>query len=89
VTSGPAGLRVALASLIEIIGIWSLPIDANQGEAGGELQRLSQDAAAEFHPRPLQRRCANGASVRHDGQSGGLNQRPEQRGTARADLHPV
>jgi Tol biopolymer transport system component/predicted Ser/Thr protein kinase len=49
-SSGPAGLRVAFASLIENIDIWSLPIDANQGKVGGELQRLTQDAAADFHP---------------------------------------
>jgi Tol biopolymer transport system component/predicted Ser/Thr protein kinase len=50
VTAGPAGLRVAFASLIENIDIWSLPIDANQGKLTGDLQRLTQDAAADIQP---------------------------------------
>jgi Tol biopolymer transport system component len=50
VAFSPAGLRVAFASLNENIDIWSLPIDANNGKANGELQRLTQDTAADFLP---------------------------------------
>ena len=42
--------RVAFASLAENIDVWSLPIDANQAKTRGELQRLTQDAAADSHP---------------------------------------
>ncbi|MCX6629968.1 MAG: protein kinase [Candidatus Solibacter sp.] len=50
VAPSPAGLRVAFASVTENLDIWSLPIDANQGKVRGELQRLTQDAAADFEP---------------------------------------
>jgi hypothetical protein len=41
---------VAFASLSQNVDIWSLPIEANQGKVVGELQRLTQDAAVDFHP---------------------------------------
>jgi len=51
VASGPGETaRVAFASLNENVDIWSLPIEPNQGRVVGELQRLTQDAAADFHP---------------------------------------
>jgi len=49
--SGPGGaVRVAFASLSQNVDIWSLPIEPDQGKVVGELQRLSQDAAVDFHP---------------------------------------
>lgn len=49
--SGPGGtIRVAFASLTENLDIWSLPIEPNQGKVVGELQRLTSDAGADFHP---------------------------------------
>jgi Tol biopolymer transport system component/predicted Ser/Thr protein kinase len=42
--------RVTFASLAENIDVWSLPIDANQAKTSGELQRLTQDAAADLDP---------------------------------------
>jgi Tol biopolymer transport system component len=51
VASGPGETaRMAFASLNENVDIWSLPIEPNQGRVVGELQRLTQDAAADFHP---------------------------------------
>jgi eukaryotic-like serine/threonine-protein kinase len=44
------GLRVEFANLSENIDLWSLPVAANQGKVTGELQRLTQDAAADFNP---------------------------------------
>ena len=43
-------VRLAFASLTENLDIWSLPIDANQGKVVGDLQQLTQDSAADFHP---------------------------------------
>lgn len=41
---------MAFASLSQNIDIFSLPLDANRGKVVGELQRLTQDSAADFQP---------------------------------------
>jgi Tol biopolymer transport system component len=43
-------VRVAFANLTENLDIWMLPIEANQGRVTGELKRLTQDTAVDFHP---------------------------------------
>jgi Tol biopolymer transport system component len=51
VALGPGGaLRLAFASLSENPSIWSLPIEPNAGKVRGEVKRVIQDSAANFHP---------------------------------------
>jgi serine/threonine protein kinase len=51
VASGPGGIvRLGFASLTDNSDIWSLPLDPNQGRVTGKPTRLTQDAAADFHP---------------------------------------
>jgi len=46
----PGGLRIVFANLTENQDIWGLPIAADQARASGDLQRLTQNAAADMHP---------------------------------------
>ena len=49
--SGPGGIiRLAFASLTDNPSIWSVPIDPNQGKVRGKPKRLTEGAAADFHP---------------------------------------
>ncbi len=51
IASGPDGTRrLAFASLVESVNIWSLPIDADQGKTTGEMQRLTESAARDLVP---------------------------------------
>jgi serine/threonine protein kinase/Tol biopolymer transport system component len=49
VALGPQGkLVLAFSSLTKSTGIWTLPLDANQGKVTGSLQRLTEGAAGEY-----------------------------------------
>lgn len=44
------GTGLVFANLTSNIDLWSLPIDANQGKPTGQIERLTQDAAADYMP---------------------------------------
>lgn len=44
------GTGLVFANSISNTDLWSLPIDANQGKATGQIERLTQDAAADVQP---------------------------------------
>ncbi len=49
--SGPDGTRrLAFASIVGSVNIWSLPIDANQGKITGGIQRVTESAARDLVP---------------------------------------
>jgi Tol biopolymer transport system component len=50
VASMPDGsLRIAFASLSEILDIWGLPLQAETGKVSGEMHQLTRDSTADFH----------------------------------------
>jgi Tol biopolymer transport system component len=51
VAFGSGGVvRLAFATLIKNLAIWSLPIDPNRGRVTGELKRLTHEATDDFYP---------------------------------------
>src|SRR5207302_4197523 len=45
-----SGDRIAFASLVENLNIWSLPINANQARVSGEVQPLTREASGDYLP---------------------------------------